>query len=300
MGFAPNTLVRTPRGFVEIKDLNISDEVCSIDIENSRVVRRRIINKVTTAAVAAYAHIVTDYDELDTALSAPFFVTFAHGWCKAFELGLRDTLFGLRRGRVAVEDIDIKGGPIELINIGIDGEDRTFLVGQDEIVVHNNLAPLAEHVGRIAIALLKPTVREVTTRIGTWLGFGAAVTAKVALDGISHDLATRERKYNWEQTLIKAKLVSPEKREKISNEIAASMLTNPRRAYALAMQAWDEGIPTALIKDDLDYERVVITETPQLHHELDLNGRRRDSAATRSTKRRRISHIARRPRQRFP
>lgn len=255
MGFAPDTLVRTPRGFVEIKDLNVNDEVCSVDVENSRIVRRKIIQKTTAAAVAAYVHLVTDYDELDTGLSTPFFVTFGHGWSKAFELGLLDTLFGLRRGRVVVEDIDVRQEPIDLIGMEIEGDDHNFLVGQDELVVHNEPITCAVGVGCVAAMAAPPVATGLLTLPEIIFGTAAFTAAAVKITGFAKYLHAGKARCERREAFRQFGLLPPEEQQKQRDDCETEILRGADPAIEICKKYWRKGVPTPLIKTEADFEK---------------------------------------------
>ena len=144
--FTEDTLIKTPKGYKYISDISIDDCVYSFDEKTGMYDYKPVaqINKSTTNQLV---EIYANGEMIKTTPSHPFLSS--RGWVKASELNETDLLMIDNHKYLAIDSIDIfdSPNPIEIYNLCVD-DYHTFLVGDNQFVVHNRCNPNEKYAGQ--------------------------------------------------------------------------------------------------------------------------------------------------------
>lgn len=140
-GITLDTIVQTPGGFKKIQDLNVGDQVISLDSEFKSSCKS--ILTVEEKEIDHYIEIVMENDEsLKISEDQRLFV--AYKWIQANQLSLSDLLLRADAKFVRIKSICVKYERIMLRFITV-ADYENFLASQNCVVIHNG--PIAGAIG---------------------------------------------------------------------------------------------------------------------------------------------------------
>ncbi len=167
-GFAGNTLVKTPHGYVPIRQLAVGDAVYGINRDG--IVSPTIITHKVSYKRKKYLVISVQDQTLITAQGQKFLLPLEHVWRKAKKLCEKDAVLDAWHKSVQVTIIKNKQEAIRFYDIRLQ-KDHAFMVTKADIVVHN--MPLFSIGMLITFEGLSFTVEAVWAGVclfGLWLG----------------------------------------------------------------------------------------------------------------------------------
>ncbi len=167
-GFAGDTLVKTPYGYVPIKQLVVGDAVYGINRDG--IVSPTIITHKVSYQRKKYLVISVQDQTLITAQGQKFLLPLEHVWRKAKKLCEKDAVLDAWHKSVQITVIKNKQKAITFYDIRLQ-KDHAFMVTKADIVVHN--MPLFSIGMLITFEGLSFTVEAVWAGVclfGLWLG----------------------------------------------------------------------------------------------------------------------------------
>lgn len=133
-GFFADTLVKTPKGYVEIASLQVDDEVFGINKEGLISVTN--VTHAVSYESKACVMISTEDEEIFVAQSQKFFLPAKYTWRKAKKLHEKDEVLAAFYKKLQVQKVELLKDPIIFYEIRLK-QDHAFLITKSDIIVHN-------------------------------------------------------------------------------------------------------------------------------------------------------------------
>jgi|GEM_PF-4608253 len=133
--FVGETLIATPRGYVEIKNLGVGDYVVSLDVSTGTI-RSCRVTAIKCASTDQLISIDVGSQRILVTSEHPFLVK-EKGWVKASRLTIGDSLTSVKLESIEVDSIDsLNNVDVWVYTLSVD-DLHNFLVTDLDIVVHN-------------------------------------------------------------------------------------------------------------------------------------------------------------------
>lgn len=144
--FTEDTLIKTSNGYKYIDDISLEDRVYSYD-EKMGVYDYKAVTQVNKSTTSQLVKIISNNETIKTTPSHPFLTT--KGWVQASELSEDDLLMTSNNAYQPIESIEVikSSIPIDIYNLCVD-DYHTFLVGENQFVVHNRCNPNEKYAGQ--------------------------------------------------------------------------------------------------------------------------------------------------------
>ncbi|MBI2352808.1 hypothetical protein HYV11_01020 [Candidatus Dependentiae bacterium] len=167
-GFSGATLVKTPDGYIPIKQLKVGDQVYGVSKEGT--VSPTIITHKVKCKKSTYFSIYIENQELIIAQSQKFLLPLKHLWKKTKKLHEKDVVLTAFHDSIQVRVVKQKHKPKKFYDLRLQ-KDHAFLVTSQDIIVHN--MPLFNIGVLISFGGMKCAVETVWAGVcffGLWLG----------------------------------------------------------------------------------------------------------------------------------
>lgn len=144
--FTEDTLVKTPDGYKCISEISIEDSVYSFDEKNC-VYAYKPVTQINRSSTDQIIEITSNNEVIKVTANHPFLSS--RGWVQAGELSTSDLLITSDYGQQKIDKIDIvdSSTPIDIYTLCVD-DYHTFLVGENQFVVHNRCNPNEKYAGQ--------------------------------------------------------------------------------------------------------------------------------------------------------
>lgn len=139
-GFTPETLVKTPSGHEQIKNIRVGDEVMSCDAQK-RCVPAQVL-AVGHREVDSYLEIDVNGETLSAAPDQQFYIAATDQWVEAKALDQSVQLTNRRNQLVPIRAVRSIEGPKLLVYLSVDKQ-HNYYVGLEETLAHNFVFLLA-------------------------------------------------------------------------------------------------------------------------------------------------------------
>ncbi|MBI2352852.1 hypothetical protein HYV11_01245 [Candidatus Dependentiae bacterium] len=167
-GFSGVTLVKTPNGYIPIKQLKVGDQVYGVSKEG--IISPTIITHKVKCKRSTYFSISIDNQTLTVANGQKFLLPLKHLWRKAKKLHEKDEVLTAFHDSIQVSVVKQKHKQKKFYDVRLQ-KDHAFLVTPQDIIVHN--MPLFNIGVLISFEGFKFAVEAVWTGVcffGVWLG----------------------------------------------------------------------------------------------------------------------------------
>ncbi|MBI2352854.1 hypothetical protein HYV11_01255 [Candidatus Dependentiae bacterium] len=167
-GFSGKTLVKTPSGYIPIKQLKVGDQVYGVSKEG--IISPTIITHKVKCKRSTYFSISIDNQTLTVANGQKFLLPLKHLWRKAKNLHEKDEVLTAFYDSIQVSVVKQKHTQKKFYDVRLQ-KDHAFLVTPQDIIVHN--MPLFNIGVLISFEGFKFAVETVWAGVcffGLWLG----------------------------------------------------------------------------------------------------------------------------------